>query len=76
MVVRQGVFVKGLSISLEQSASFANISGTLKVLIGADLLRLKDISRLATTYVSIGEAGTFGNIYHGYCSGSAGLTSH
>jgi uncharacterized membrane protein len=65
MVVRQGVFVKGLSIRVEQSASFTYISGTLKLLIGADLLRIKDISRLATSYASIGGAGTLGIFFTG-----------
>lgn len=53
----------GLSISPEQSASLAYISGTLGVLIGADLLRIKDIFRLGTPYASIGGAGTFDGIF-------------
>ena len=53
----------GLLISPEQSAPLAYISGTLGVLIGADLLRLKDISRLGTPYASIGGAGTFDGIF-------------
>lgn len=53
----------GLSISPDQSASLAYISGTLGVLIGADLLRMKDISRLGTPYASIGGAGTFDGIF-------------
>ena len=53
----------GLVISPEQSAPLAYISGTLGVLIGADLLHMKDISRLGTPYASIGGAGTFDGIF-------------
>lgn len=53
----------GLIISPEQSAPLAYISGTLGVLIGADLLRMKDIARLGTPYASIGGAGTFDGIF-------------
>ncbi|UJP03165.1 MAG: DUF1614 domain-containing protein [Nitrosomonas sp.] len=53
----------GLIISPEQSAPLAYISGTLGVLIGADLLHMKDISRLGTPYASIGGAGTFDGIF-------------
>ncbi|SEF54577.1 DUF1614 domain-containing protein [Nitrosomonas ureae] len=53
----------GLSINPEQSASLAYISGTLGVLIGADLLRIKDLSRLGTPYASIGGAGIFDGIF-------------
>jgi uncharacterized membrane protein len=47
----------------ENSPSLAYISGTLGVLIGADLLRLKDIRQLATPVASIGGAGTFDGIF-------------
>ncbi|SDT84801.1 DUF1614 domain-containing protein [Nitrosomonas ureae] len=57
------VALVGLSISPEQSASLAYISGTLGVLIGADLLRIKDIFRLGAPYASIGGAGTFDGIF-------------
>ncbi|OQW39784.1 MAG: hypothetical protein A4S08_06090 [Proteobacteria bacterium SG_bin4] len=53
----------GILISPEQSAPLAYISGTLGVLIGADLLRIKDISRLGTPFASIGGAGTFDGIF-------------
>lgn len=53
----------GLILSPEHSAPLAYISGTLGVLIGADLLRMKDISRLGTPYASIGGAGTFDGIF-------------
>ncbi len=46
-----------------QSAPLAYISGTLGVLIGADILRLKDIRKLGTPLASIGGAGTFDGIF-------------
>ena len=52
-----------LSLAPEQAAPLAYISGTLGVLIGADLLRLKDIPHLATPIASIGGAGTFDGIF-------------
>jgi uncharacterized membrane protein len=45
------------------SAPLAYISGTLGVLIGADLLRLKDIRRLGAPFAAIGGAGTFDGIF-------------
>ena len=50
-------------LNAEYSPSLAYISGTLGVLIGADLLRLKDIRQLATPVASIGGAGTFDGIF-------------
>jgi uncharacterized membrane protein len=50
-------------INPEQSAPLAYISGTLGVLIGADLLRLDDIRRMGTPFASIGGAGTFDGIF-------------
>jgi len=47
----------------EQRASLAYISGTLGVLLGADLLRLKDIRTLGAPLASIGGAGTFDGIF-------------
>lgn len=47
----------------ENSAPLAYISGTLGVLIGADLLRLKDIRRLGAPIAAIGGAGTFDGIF-------------
>src|SRR5690606_32439197 len=44
-------------------APLAYISGALGVLIGADLLRLKDIRRMASPIASIGGAGTFDGIF-------------
>lgn len=53
----------GLILSPDQSAPLAYISGTLGVLIGADLLHLKEISKLGTPNASIGGAGTFDGIF-------------
>lgn len=50
-------------INPEFSAPLAYICGTLGVLIGADLLHLKDIKMLATPVASIGGAGTFDGIF-------------
>jgi uncharacterized membrane protein len=45
------------------SAPLAYISGTMGVLIGADLLRLKDIRSMGAPFASIGGAGTFDGIF-------------
>ena len=37
--------------------------GTLGVLIGADLLHLKDIRKMGTPFASIGGAGSFDGIF-------------
>jgi uncharacterized membrane protein len=50
-------------INAAHSAPLAYISGTLGVLIGADLLRLKDVRRLGAPLASIGGAGTFDGIF-------------
>lgn len=47
----------------QQRAPLAYIGGTLGVLIGADLLRLKDIRKLGTPIASIGGAGTFDGVF-------------
>jgi uncharacterized membrane protein len=47
----------------EESPALAYISGSLGVLIGADLLRLWDIPRLGAPIASIGGAGTFDGIF-------------
>lgn len=52
-----------LLLGPEHSAPLAYVSGTLGVLIGADLLRLKDIRRMGTPVASIGGAGTFDGIF-------------
>jgi uncharacterized membrane protein len=47
----------------QHSAPLAYIIGTLGVIVGADLLRLKDILRMGTAIASIGGAGTFDGIF-------------
>jgi uncharacterized membrane protein len=44
-------------------APLAYIGGTLGVLIGADMLRLKDIRRLGAPIASIGGAGSFDGVF-------------
>ncbi|MEW5757276.1 MAG: DUF1614 domain-containing protein [Pseudomonadota bacterium] len=53
----------GILLAPENSAPLAYICGTLGVLIGADLLRLKDVRRLGAPIASIGGAGTFDGIF-------------
>jgi uncharacterized membrane protein len=52
-----------LTLAPAQSPMVAYISGTFGVLIGADLLNLKDITALRAPIVSIGGAGTFDGIF-------------
>lgn len=47
----------------EVSAPLAYVCGTLGVLIGADLLRLKDVRSLGSPFASIGGAGTFDGVF-------------
>lgn len=47
----------------EQAPALAYIGGTVGVLIGADILRLKDIGKLGEPVASIGGAGTFDGIF-------------
>lgn len=47
----------------EYRAPLAYISGCLGVLIGADLLRLKDVRAMRAPIASIGGAGTFDGIF-------------
>lgn len=53
----------GLLLNPEHSASLAYISGTIGVLIGADLMNLKVIPKLGAPFASIGGAGTFDGIF-------------
>jgi len=55
--------VVALLLAPEHSPPLAYICGTLGVLIGADLLRLKDIPKLGAPIASIGGAGTFDGIF-------------
>ena len=50
-------------LSPAHSAALAYVGGTLGVLIGADLLRVKDIRRMGTPLAAIGGAGTFDGIF-------------
>ena len=50
-------------VDRELAAPLAYICGTLGVLVGADLLRLRDIARMGTPIASIGGAGTFDGIF-------------
>jgi len=47
----------------QQRAPLAYIGGTLGVLIGADLIRLKDLRKLGSPFASIGGAGTFDGVF-------------
>jgi uncharacterized membrane protein len=47
----------------QQRAPLAYICGTLGVLIGADLMRLKDIRKLGAPVASIGGGGTFDGVF-------------
>jgi len=47
----------------EHAAPIAYISGTLGVLIGADLLHLKDIRSMGVPFAAIGGAGSFDGIF-------------
>ena len=50
-------------INHELSAPLAYISGTMGVLIGADLLNFRHISQMGAMVASIGGAGTFDGIF-------------
>jgi uncharacterized membrane protein len=52
-----------LVIDPEHAAQLAYISGVLGVLIGADILRIKNIAKLGTSIAVIGGAGTFDGIF-------------
>ena len=52
-----------LLINAELSPPLAYISGTMGVLIGADLCRLKDVRKFGTPLASIGGAGTYDGIF-------------
>lgn len=47
----------------EQRSPLAYVGGTLGVLIGADLIRLKDIRKLGAPIAAIGGAGTFDGVF-------------
>lgn len=52
-----------LTVNEAVSAPLAYICGTLGVLIGADLLRLREIGKLGAPVAAIGGAGTFDGIF-------------
>jgi len=52
-----------VALDPDNAPSMAFISGTLGVLIGADLLHLNDISKMGTPFASIGGAGSFDGIF-------------
>jgi len=52
-----------LLINAEHSAPLAYIGGTLGVLLGADILRIRNASTLGAPVASIGGAGTFDGIF-------------
>jgi len=55
--------VVALLINQAHSAPLAYISGTLGVLIGADIMRLSTIRSMGVPMASIGGAGTFDGIF-------------
>jgi len=55
--------VIAVTLAPENSAALAYICGTLGVLIGADVLRLKDVRGLGSPLASIGGAGTFDGVF-------------
>lgn len=63
LVAPLGAALVALLLDPAASAPLAYIAGTLGVLIGADVLRLKDIRYLGTPMASIGGAGTFDGIF-------------
>jgi len=52
-----------LLVAYSHAPVVAYICGTMGTLIGADLLRMKDLSQLGATVASIGGAGTFDGIF-------------
>jgi uncharacterized membrane protein len=55
--------VTALILQPGHGGPLAYVCGTLGVLIGADILRLRDVPRLGAPLVSIGGAGTFDGIF-------------
>lgn len=63
LIVPVAAAVTATLLDPEQRAPLAYIGGTLGVLIGADLIRLKDIRKLGVPIASIGGAGTFDGVF-------------
>ena len=57
------VVTRLLALPIADAAAIAYVSGVLGVLLGADVLHLKDVRTLASPIVSIGGAGTFDGIF-------------
>ncbi len=55
--------ITAIMLNSELSAPLAYISGTMGVLIGADLFNYRHISRMGAMIASIGGAGTFDGIF-------------
>ena len=51
------------TLNYDQRAPLAYIGGTMGVLLGADLFRLRDIRNLGAPIASIGGAGTFDGVF-------------
>ena len=58
-----GAAIMAMLLSQENAPALAYISGSLGVLIGADILRIKDIRQLNAPIAAIGGAGTFDGIF-------------
>ncbi len=54
--------IGALALAPEQATPVAFVAGVLGPLVGADLLHLRDVERIATGVASIGGAGTFDGI--------------
>lgn len=63
LVVPLAAALAGSLLDPENRAVLAYIGGTLGVLIGADLMRLKELRGLGEPRVSIGGAGSFDGIF-------------
>ena len=55
--------IVAMLLAQENAAALAYISGSLGVIIGADLLRFRDVKQLNAPIASIGGAGTFDGIF-------------
>lgn len=55
--------IVALLLEPQLAAPLAYISGTLGILLGADILRLSTVRNMATPVASIGGAGTFDGIF-------------
>lgn len=63
LVAPLGAAIVAIALGGELRAPMAYIAGSLGVLIGADVLRLKDVRGLGAPVASIGGAGTFDGIF-------------